>query len=80
MLLFRRLLAARALTVLGPMLGQAPVGQRVDAGAAEKTGGVARKPPVWKASSISSNDSADTSTPLPNAMILAVTRCGTSTR
>src|SRR5689334_3906931 len=38
---------------------------------------VETKPPVLKASSISSNESAEINTPLPKAMTAAISRCET---
>lgn len=45
-----------------------------------KPSAVEANPPVWKACSISSKESAEIRTPLPKAMTAAIRRCGTASR
>jgi len=63
--------------MFGAMPGQYPVGERVDRCAAEETERRRVESTFLYASSISSKDSAEISTPLPNAITPAMSRWGT---
>jgi hypothetical protein len=68
------LLVARAFTVFGSGFGDCDICYGVNKCSGYKAIEVEAKPPPLYASSIRSNDRADISTPLPNAIILATIR------